>query len=105
MALGKTISLNNTGVDLTYWRATGVDVDMITGVARITVSGYIDLAARNAGKKPVQQKVIVWRASQNPITPQSLLDGTVFTKVYNKLKEANVSPFEPQNPFIGATDV
>ena len=105
MALAKEISINDTGVTATYWRATGLNVDMIAGVAKITVSGYISQQARNEGKRPIAQRMLVWSGADNPITPQSMLDGTVFTKVYQKLTQENVSPFVPNNPFVGASSV
>ena len=105
MALGKEISVHDSGVVATYWRITGIQVDMLANETVATVSGYINLEARNTGKRPISQKLIKWVGSNNPVTPASILDGTVFTKVYLKLKENNVNPFLPGNPFIGSTDV
>lgn len=104
MALIKSLELGRSGVFAEYWRITNVDVDFLSNTTRLVLSGYKDLQARIDGKCPVMTKLFVWRGSSNPITRDALLDGTIFTKVYDKLKEPNENMFEPANPLEGAVE-
>lgn len=105
MALEKEIPVNDSGVNATYWRVTGINIDMLANTSEVLVSGYIDEAARNSGKRPIMTRSIRWIGSANPITPTNIMNGTVFAAVYDKLKEENINPFLPDNPFLGASDV
>lgn len=53
MALSKAIEMGNLGVNMTYWRITRFDVSVYPSMGtNITISGYVDQAARDAGKQP-----------------------------------------------------
>lgn len=103
MALSKSISVNNTGVTATYWRLTGVNVDLLANIATITLAGYLDAQARADGKNPVDLRTVRWVGSQNPITAAAMQAGTAFAAAYTKLTQAETNPLMPPNPFAGGT--
>lgn len=105
MALQKEIRIRNTGVTCSYWTVAKLEVDFISGRAKIQMAGYLDSADHAAGNGPVTKKLIEWTGSENPITQARMQTGTAFTAAYTKLISAETNPFFPPNPFEGATIV
>lgn len=72
-------SLNYTteltsGVIVTYWRATSVQLDLNTGSADVSLSAWLNEAAYVAGLKPVTSRVVT-------ITPASDVVAAVNTSI------------------------
>lgn len=53
MAISKTIELNDTGVSVSYWRITAVQIDHQSGICDFNIHGYISQEAREHGKSPL----------------------------------------------------
>jgi hypothetical protein len=53
MALSLPIEVDGTGATATYWRLTHVQADFPACVVEAQLHGYLDQAARQAGKKPL----------------------------------------------------
>ncbi|RVT91887.1 hypothetical protein EOD42_19280 [Rhodovarius crocodyli] len=53
MALSLPIEVDGTGATATYWRLTHVQADFPACVVEAQLHGYLDHAARQAGKKPL----------------------------------------------------
>jgi len=105
MGLSKSISVHGSGVIANYWRLSGLNIDLDAQDARITMSGYVDQAARLAGLRPITQMVVRWTGAQNPITQENMVAGAAFAIAYQKLIAPETRPFMPANPFTGATPV
>ena len=105
MALLKEISVNGSGVNAAYWRLVGLEVDLLTNIAKITLAGYVSQELRLSGASPIMTKQIRWIGSDNPITAARIMAGTAFQAAYAKLVTAETNPFMPPNPFEGGTQV
>lgn len=55
MAFLIPIEINDTGAFAEYWRLTHVQVDRTAGIVEAQLHGYLDEAARRAGKTPLQR--------------------------------------------------
>jgi hypothetical protein len=53
MALFKRIELPETGASAEYWRITHVTLDRVAGIVEAVLHGYLDQAARAAGRSPM----------------------------------------------------
>jgi len=53
MALSCSIEVEGTGASATYWRLTHVQADFPACVVEAQLHGYLDQAARQAGKNPL----------------------------------------------------
>lgn len=103
MGLLKTIPLGNSGIEATYWNVSAFNVDFVSNIPTVKLSGYIDKAHRLAGNSPVMHKNIRWVGAQNPITQTLLVQGLAFTAAYTKLITYNPPAFSGEaNPFLGA---
>jgi hypothetical protein len=65
MALRKAIT-NNFGAESEYWRITELTLNPKKGIANITLSGYVNQAARDAHKEPMETKRIVIKNTDSP---------------------------------------
>lgn len=57
---------SNYGVNATYWRIEGGTIDYGSMVLRINVAGYLDAAARDAGKAPLAFESVAWSGVDFP---------------------------------------
>lgn len=105
MAIQKEIRIRNTGVTASYWTLSKIEVDFISGSARITMAGFLDAADHSSGNGPITKKIVDWSANENPITAARIQAGTAFSAAFTKLISPETNPFKPQNPFEGATIV
>jgi hypothetical protein len=55
MAFLIPIEINDTGTFAEYWRLTHVQVDRVAGIVEVQLHGYLDEAARRAGKSALQR--------------------------------------------------
>ncbi len=105
MALLKEISVRGSGVNASYWRVMGFNVDFAANIAIITLAGYVSQELRNSGANPIIKKKVRWVGSENPITPEQMVAGNAFTAAYTKLVAAETNPLNPPNPFEGGVQV
>lgn len=105
MALSKSISVNGSGVNATYWRLVGVNVDLLANIATIVLAGYKDAQARTDGLNPITTRTVRWAGAANPVTAAAMMAGTAFSAAYTKLTQAETDPLAPPNPFTGGTSV
>ena len=103
MALSKEIPVGTTGVSASYWRLIGVNLDFVSGEARVTVAGYLNQANAGPGATPLVKKTVVWTGPSNPITIPAIVAGTAFAAAYQKLTAPETRPMMPPNPLEGAS--
>ena len=93
MALIKDRELPN-GVSIRYWRIASIQISAESDKTEAWVCGYLDKAARDANKNPVDVKSFSLPALQ--LADLDLLSNNPYKLVYDLLKN---DPF-----FDGATD-
>lgn len=98
MALSKSID-TDSGAAATYWRIVGGSYDLVSNTFQYVLAGYVDEAARIAGKAPLKQMAFQLSLGEG-VTPESLSRSTLYTRT---------KTFVPFNgapaPFDGAVDV
>jgi len=105
MALLKEISVRGSGVNATYWRLRGFEIDFISNIAVVHIAGYVSQELRDAGAGPIMNKQVRWVGSENPITAAHVMAGTAFQTAYAKLIAPETRPMMPPNPFEGAESI
>lgn len=94
MPLAKTIEINNTGVNATYWVLAEVKFDLLGNVTWAKLSGYASSAAFSAGKSSITDRGFTAATPGSFGTAQG---SALITTVYTFIKT--------QAEFTGATDV
>lgn len=82
MALSKSIE-TPYGVSATYWRIVNYGNDYARLESTVYLVGYLDQASRNADKKPLATRTIVFGSEQ---FSNLLEDESVRTQLYNLIK-------------------
>lgn len=66
MALEKSF-LTNKGVNATYWKISGLEIDYLSGFTTVKLHGWIDETARRNEMLPLDEQVIIYAKDDNPI--------------------------------------
>lgn len=100
MAFEKIVQ-HASGVEVKYWRITKVEIDLPGQSTKLTMSGYVSVEARNAGKNPLASHTFIWTGADNPVTMAVMQAGTAFQACYNKMKNEQPKALGAlQNPLI-----
>lgn len=84
MALRKKVEVNNSGVEIDYWRVTHAQVDFTTpdgGTLVVMVHGWLSENARRAGKGPLANLEV-----RKTATELGSLDDLARTELYALVK-------------------
>lgn len=74
------IQLNYTDPDsglnisASYWFATAANIDTLSQLVQYDLSGYLNLAAKNAGKQPFKKHIVIPTFGQLGLTGGSTLN-------------------------------
>ncbi|MBY6266516.1 hypothetical protein EI613_32205 (plasmid) [Azospirillum sp. 412522] len=101
MALNQSIP-TDFGVAATYWHILALQVNRVQQTMQVTMAGYIDAAARQAGFRPVAVTTVSLEAFDYPGDGA----GIRYDAIYERLKRPSVPDgggSEP--PFANSTDV
>jgi hypothetical protein len=66
MALLKNLQKDNTGVFCEYWRLAQVNISYLRKDCHIDLVGYVNKAARDDGKEPIDSRSFDWAESEFP---------------------------------------
>lgn len=94
MALSKTIEINNSGVNATYWVLAEVKFDLLGNATWAKLNGYASSAAFSAGKSSIADRGFTAATPGSFGTTQG---SSLVTAVYTFIKTTT--------EFSGATDV
>lgn len=92
MPLTKTVTLD-TGVAVTYWRETELNINGVTGKMWCSLQGYLDSNAYQTGKKPVTDRGFT-----------TDLPGSYLTMTVTQMVIAMRDYIKTQPEFTGATN-
>ena len=107
MALEVAIE-TDTGAAAVYWRVIEVNLNYFAGVGAIALAGYLDQAARDKGKRPLEARQFPIQGDDfKAFTPDELSKDTVnpVSAAYAFIKAYKPQPGQPPNPFTDAKDV
>jgi hypothetical protein len=93
MPLSKTIEVNNTGINATYWVLDNINFSLLGGTVWATLRGYKDSAAFSGGKGYLTDRSFT---APTPGTFATMNGAAMVTAVYTYIKT--------QPEFTGATD-
>jgi hypothetical protein len=92
MPLNKTVTLD-TGVAVTYWRETELNINGVTNKMWCNFQGYLDSTAYQTGKKPAAERVFT-----------TDLPGSYLTMTTTQMVVAMRDYIKTQSEFSGATN-
>jgi hypothetical protein len=81
MAFLQPIEIQETGVCAQYWRLTHIQVDINAGIVEAKIHGFLDEAARRAGKSPLS--VMSFRLPTQGLVKDSAL---ALSDIYNAVR-------------------
>lgn len=106
MALLKT-KTQPTGTTCEYWKVIETNINWLNQSAHVSLAGFLDQAARQAGKQPLEAVSFDWSGEDFPFT-LSVLDQENENTVkvaYEKIKESKLDEEGNEtNFFVDAID-
>ncbi|NCY24388.1 MAG: hypothetical protein EBX37_05865 [Alphaproteobacteria bacterium] len=81
MAFLQPIEIQETGVCAQYWRLTHVQLDIAASIVEAKIHGYLDEAARRAGKSPLS--VMSFRLRSEGLVKDNAL---ALSDIYNAVR-------------------
>jgi hypothetical protein len=81
MAFLQPIEIHETGVCAQYWRLTHLQMDITASIVEAKIHGYLDEAARRAGKSPLS--VMSFRLPTEGLVKNSAL---ALSDIYNAVR-------------------
>jgi len=101
MALNQHIP-TDFGVPATYWHILALQVNRVQQTMQVTMAGYVDAAARQAGFRPIAVTTVSLEAPDYPGDG----NGIRYDAIYERLKRpAAPGGGGPELPFTHSTDV
>lgn len=88
------------GIDATYWHILALQMNRTQGAVQVTMAGYIEAAARQAGHRPIAVMALTLAGPDFPGDGE----GIRYDAIYDRLKQGAPGDGGDAPPFAGATD-